>query len=141
MTSLSGGTVFAAALPGMIERGEVVMSEAFRLLKKYPNRRLYDTHSSAYVTLDDVRKLVLEGERFRVIDARSGADLSHGILLQIICEEEASGVRLLSDEFLEQLIRSYGRNGAESLGGHLAASLRQFAEGQSTERAGDQPIP
>lgn len=69
------------------------MSEKARLIKKYPNRRLYDTKTSAYITLVDVKDLVLQNEDFSVVDAKTGDDLTRSILLQIILEEEAGGVR------------------------------------------------
>ena len=116
------------------------MSEALRLLKKYPNRRLYDTHSSAYVTLDDVRKLVVDGERFKVVDAKSGSDLTHGILLQIVCDEESAGGRILSDDFLEQLIRAYGKEDPLAVGRHLDDSWRAFAGNASGGAGGGDPV-
>ena len=76
------------------------MFKTGRLIKKYPNRRLYDTRESAYITLCDVKILVLSGENFSVIDARSGEDLTRSILLQIIAEEEEAGVPLFSEKLL-----------------------------------------
>ena len=79
-----------------------------RLIKKYPNRRLYDTQSSAYITLADIKQLVLGNEVFRVVDAKTGDDLTRSILLQIILEEESGGVPMFSAEALAQIIRFYG---------------------------------
>ena len=79
-----------------------------RLIKKYPNRRLYDTQTSAYITLADVKQLVLETEDFKVLDAKSSEDLTRSILLQIILEEEAGGAPLFSSAMLSQIIRVYG---------------------------------
>ncbi len=80
-----------------------------RLIKKYPNRRLYDTERSRYITLDDVRGLVLEGEEFRVEDTRSGEDVTRGILLQLILEQEGrAGEGLFTNDVLRELIRFYG---------------------------------
>ncbi|WP_066456523.1 polyhydroxyalkanoate synthesis repressor PhaR [Castellaniella caeni] len=79
-----------------------------RLIKKYPNRRLYDTRSSAYITLADIKQLVLEHAVFRVVDAKSGDDLTRSILLQIILEEESGGVPMFSANALAQIIRFYG---------------------------------
>ena len=76
-----------------------------RILKKYPNRRLYDTRSSAYITLADVKAMVLELEDFEVRDAKSGEDLTRSILLQIILEEESGGVPMFSAQMLAQIIR------------------------------------
>ena len=80
-----------------------------RTLKKYPNRRLYDTSQSCYVTIDNVRELVMSHERFRVLDSKSGEDLTRSILLQIIMEQENdAGEHVLTNEVLQQLIRFYG---------------------------------
>src|SRR6202142_4031536 len=79
-----------------------------RLIKKYPNRRLYDTKTSSYITLTDVKELVVKLEQFQVIDAKSGEDLTRGILLQIILEEEAGGAPMFSSDVLTQFIRFYG---------------------------------
>ncbi len=79
-----------------------------RLIKKYPNRRLYDTQTSAYITLVDIKQLVLDNEAFQVIDAKSGDDLTRSILLQIILEEESGGVPMFSANALAQIIRFYG---------------------------------
>jgi len=79
-----------------------------RLIKKYPNRRLYDTQSSAYITLADIKRLVLDNAEFQVVDAKSGEDLTRSILLQIILEEETGGVPMFSANALAQIIRFYG---------------------------------
>ena len=79
-----------------------------RLIKKYPNRRLYDTETSAYITLTDVKKLVLENVEFRVEDAKTKEDLTRSILLQIILEEETAGAPMFSSDMLSQIIRFYG---------------------------------
>jgi polyhydroxyalkanoate synthesis repressor PhaR len=80
------------------------MSEK-RIIKKYPNRRLYDTAISSYVTLEDVRRLILENVALQVMDVKSQADITHNTLLQIILDQESKGSRLFSTEILEQLIR------------------------------------
>ena len=80
------------------------MSEP-RIIKKYPNRRLYDTMVSSYITLDDVRKLVLAQEEFCVIDARSKDDITRSILLQIILEQEEDGEPIFSEQVVSQIIR------------------------------------
>src|ERR1041385_4706422 len=79
-----------------------------RLIKKYPNRRLYDTKTSSYITLADVKQMVLKQEEFQVVDAKSGDDLTRQILLQIILEEESGGAPMFSSDLLSQMIRSYG---------------------------------
>ena len=95
------------------------MSESLRLVKKYPNRRLYDTKTSAYITLADVKGLVLALENFKVVDAKSGEDLTRSILLQIIIEEETAGVPLFTTELLSQMIRFYGHAMEGMLGKYL----------------------
>src|SRR3954453_19209136 len=79
-----------------------------RLIKKYPNRRLYDTKTSSYITLADVKQMVLKNEDFQVIDAKTNEDISRQILLQIILEEESGGMPMFSSDLLSQMIRSYG---------------------------------
>src|SRR5947208_9446802 len=79
-----------------------------RIIKKYPNRRLYDTVTSGYITLADVKQMVLENIEFQVVDAKTGHDLSRAILLQIILEEESAGLPMFSSEMLAQMIRFYG---------------------------------
>ena len=80
---------------------------ATRTIKKYPNRRLYDTQTSTYVTLSDVKQLVLNQEEFNVVDAKTNEDLTRSILLQIILEEEAAGMPLFTTPMLSQMIRFY----------------------------------
>ena len=99
------------------------MANASRLIKKYPNRRLYDTQTSAYITLADVKQLVLDSEDFRVIDAKSEDDLTRSILLQIILEEEASGAPLFSSQMLSQIIRFYGHAMQGMMGTYLEKSM------------------
>jgi polyhydroxyalkanoate synthesis repressor PhaR len=81
-----------------------------RIIKKYPNRRLYDTTVSSYITLQDVRRLVIEQTPIKVIDARSQEDITHNTLLQIIMEQEENGASLFTTESLMQMIRFYGSN-------------------------------
>lgn len=97
-----------------------------RLIKKYPNRRLYDTGSSRYVTLSDVHQLVMEKTEFAVLDARSGQDITRGILLQVIAEEEQRGSGMMSQEFLAQLVRAYGGALQGLVGTYLEQCLRLF---------------
>jgi polyhydroxyalkanoate synthesis repressor PhaR len=99
-----------------------------RVLKKYPNRRLYDTALSRYVTQEDVRQLVLERVGFRVVDARSGADLTRTVLLQIVAEREAHGRPLLSPDVLTELIRLADRGVHERVAGELERCLADIAE-------------
>lgn len=83
-------------------------AQAERLIKKYPNRRLYDTSASAYITLADVKDLVLESIDFQIVDAKTGDDLTRSVLLQIILEEESGGMPMFSANALAQIIRFYG---------------------------------
>ncbi len=99
-----------------------------RVLKKYPNRRLYDTQASAYVTLADVKQMVLAGESFEVRDAKSGDDITRSILLQIILEEETAGAPMFSTPMLEQIIRFYGQAMQGVLQDYLAKNLQTFSE-------------
>lgn len=109
------------------------MSEP-RTIKKYPNRRLYDTVESRYITLSDIRKLVVDRIDFVVMDKKTQEDITRPILLQVIAEQEQSGEPLLSRDFLAQIIRSYGGAMQTMIGSHLEQSLRMFAS-QPRERA------
>lgn len=106
------------------------MSEAVRLIKKYPNRRLYDTKTSAYITLGDVKDLVLKFEVFKVVDAKSGDDLTRSILLQIILEEETGGVPMFSSDLLSGFIRFYGSKMQGMLGKYLENNMKTFVDFQ-----------
>jgi polyhydroxyalkanoate synthesis repressor PhaR len=106
------------------------MSEP-RTIKKYPNRRLYDTVESRYITLGDVRKLVVERVEFIVVDKKSQADITNSILLQVIAEQEHGGDPLMSRDFLSQIIRSYGGGAMQGLVGcYLEQSMKLFANQQ-----------
>jgi polyhydroxyalkanoate synthesis repressor PhaR len=102
-----------------------------RILKKYPNRRLYDTRSSSYITLVDVKRMVLAGEDFEVRDAKSGDELTRSILLQIILEEESGGVPMFSTAMLSQIIRFYGHSMQGMMGAYLEKNLQNFIELQA----------
>jgi polyhydroxyalkanoate synthesis repressor PhaR len=102
-----------------------------RILKKYPNRRLYDTQLSSYVTLADVKAMVLSGERFEVRDAKTTDDLTRSILLQIILEEETGGVPIFSAPMLSQLIRFYGHATQGMMGSFLEKNLQTFTDVQA----------
>ncbi len=99
-----------------------------RVLKKYPNRRLYDTRSSSYITLADVKAMVLKLEDFEVRDAKTGEDLTRSILLQIILEEESGGVPMFSAPMLAQMIRFYGHSMQGMMGAYLEKNLQTFVE-------------
>lgn len=107
------------------------MQNQLRLIKKYPNRRLYDTKTSSYITLADVKQMVLKQEEFQVVDAKSGDDLTRPILLQIILEEESAGVPMFSSDLLSQLIRSYGNAMQGMMGSYLERNIRAFQEIQT----------
>lgn len=102
-----------------------------RVLKKYPNRRLYDTQTSSYITLADVKQMVLQGVPFEVHDAKTAEDLTRSILLQIILEEEQGGVPMFSTEALSQMIRFYGHAMQGVMGAMIEKNLQAFAELQS----------
>ena len=102
------------------------MSETPRTIKKYPNRRLYDTASSGYITLADVKQMVLDNIEFQVIDAKTGDDLSRTILLQIILEEESAGVPMFSSEMLSQMIRFYGNALQGIMGNYMEQNVKAF---------------
>jgi len=115
----------------------VALSEAkaenpLRLIKKYPNRRLYDTKTSSYITLADVKQMVLKQEEFQVVDAKSGEDLTRAILLQIILEEESGGLPMFSSDLLSQLIRFYGNAMQGMMGTYLEKNIRAFHDIQKT---------
>jgi polyhydroxyalkanoate synthesis repressor PhaR len=106
------------------------MPESVRLIKKYPNRRLYDTKTSAYITLGDVKDLVIKFELFKVADAKTGEDLTRSILLQIILEEESAGAPLFTSELLSGFIRFYGSAMQGMLGKYLENNMRTFVDFQ-----------
>ena len=106
-----------------------------RVLKKYPNRRLYDTEVSSYITLAEVKAMVLQGVDFEVRDAKTGEDLTRSILLQIILEEETGGVPMFSTSTLAQIIRFYGHAMQGMMGSYLEKNIQAFTELQS--RLGD----
>jgi polyhydroxyalkanoate synthesis repressor PhaR len=100
------------------------------VIKKYANRRLYNTQSSSYITLEHLAKMTREGVEFQVVDAKTGADITHQILTQIIMEEEASGEQMLPVSFLRQLIGMYGNSMQSLLPHYLEASMENFHDNQ-----------
>ena len=102
------------------------MTASLRMIKKYPNRRLYDTANSGYITLADVKQMVLENIEFQVIDAKSGEDLTRAILLQIILDEEGGGVPMFSSEMLSQMIRFYGSAQQTIMGQYMEQNVKAF---------------
>jgi polyhydroxyalkanoate synthesis repressor PhaR len=105
------------------------MSEP-RVIKKYPNRRLYDTVESRYITLADIRRLVMDRVDFVVIDKKSTYDITRSILLQVIAEQEHAGEPLMSQDFLSQVIRSYGGSMQGFVGSYLEQSLKLLSSEQ-----------
>jgi len=119
-----------------------------KLLKKYPNRRIYDTTASRFITNNDVRQMVLNYEAFQVVDSKTGDDLTRATLLQIITEQEDQGRgSLLTNRVLEELIRFYGDHMSEQLGGYLETALCTLLEqhrkvrGQMKQMLSLSPVP
>ena len=100
------------------------------VIKKYANRRLYDTETSSYITLDLLSKMTREGRDFVVVDAKSGEDITHNVLTQIIMEEEQRGENMLPVSFLRQLISLYGDSMQAMVPGYLEASMDSFRRNQ-----------
>ena len=105
---------------------------AERLIKKYPNRRLYDTTESRYITLEEVREMVLNEIPFKVVDRQSNEDITRNILLQIIMEQESGGEPLFSADILARFIKNYGEAAQSGFAEYLDTSLRFFSEQQKT---------
>jgi polyhydroxyalkanoate synthesis repressor PhaR len=116
----------------MAANPDAKMDNALRLIKKYPNRRLYDTKTSSYITLADVKQMVLKQEEFQVVDAKSGDDLTRQILLQIILEEESGDVPMFSSDLLSQMIRSYGSAMQGFMGSYLEKNVEAFQQMQKS---------
>ena len=110
--------------------GQGPYMSASRVIKKYPNRRLYDTVISSYITIEDVRQLIIDGEDFEVRDAKTGEDLTRCVLLQIIAEHEQDGEPILSTQLLSQIIRFYGDAMQGYMGSYLERSVHLFMEQQ-----------
>lgn len=107
---------------------------SIRVIKKYPNRRLYDTEISSYITIEDVRQLIVDGEEFEVRDAKSGEDLTRQVLLQIIADQESDGEPVLSTQLLSQIIRFYGDSLQGFMGNYLERSMQMFLDQQQQFR-------
>ena len=103
----------------------------FRIIKKYPNRRLYDTQTSTYITVTDVKQLVLDREVFKVVDAKTNDDLTRAILLQIILEEESGGKPIFSEMVLSNIIRFYGHAMQGMMGMYLEKNVQAFLDIQA----------
>ena len=105
--------------------------DGVRAIKKYPNRRLYDTQTSCYITLVEVKNMVMACENFVVLDAKTGEDLTRSILLQIILEEESGGVPMFSTQALGQIIRFYGHTMQGMMGNYLERNIQAFIDLQA----------
>ena len=120
-------------LQSIMRQGTRSMGQT-RVIKKYPNRRLYDTEISSYITIEDVRQLIVDGEEFEVRDARSGEDLTRQVLLQSLAEHEPDGEPLLSSQLLSQIIRFYGDSLQGFMGTYLERSMQVFLDQQQQFR-------
>ncbi len=122
------------------------MAQQARTIKKYPNRRLYDTETSSYITLSDVKKLVLDHVDFKVEEAKTKEDLTRSILLQIILEEESAGAPMFSSDMLSQIIRFYGNAMQGMMGSYLEKNIHTFIDiqkrlqDQSRQMYGQNPM-
>lgn len=103
---------------------------AQRVIKKYPNRRLYDTATSTYITMGDIKQLVMEHAEFAVVDVKTGEDLTRSILLQIILEEEANGSPMFTTPVLANIIRFYGHAMQGMMGGYLEKNMQMLMDMQ-----------
>ena len=115
----------------MSTKKTAAVKPAQRVIKKYPNRRLYDTNTSTYITLTEVKQLVMDRESFVVRDAKSNEDLTRSILLQIILDEEAGGAPMFSEPALANLIRFYGHSAQGFMGSYLEKNVQAFTDIQA----------
>ncbi len=111
-----------------------------RVIKKYPNRRLYDTEESRYITLVDVRNLVVNDVAFEVVDKKSGEDITRSILMQVISEQEQHGEPLLNVAFLSQIIRAHESASPDFLSRHLEKALANYLSQQQQPQPAAQPV-
>ena len=110
---------------------EKTPTKSLRVIKKYPNRRLYDTDTSSYITLAEVKRLVMKSEPFMVVDAKTNDDLTRSILLQIILEEESGGAPMFTEAILANIIRFYGNSMQGFMGSYLEKNVQTFTDLQS----------
>jgi polyhydroxyalkanoate synthesis repressor PhaR len=131
--ALSSTDADANSVSALIDQpgASAIESSAIRVIKKYPNRRLYDTESSAYITLTDIRELVMGSAAFVVRDAKSGDDLTRSILLQIILEEESGGEPMFTEAVLANIIRFYGNAMQSFMGDYLEKNVQTFMDLQT----------
>ncbi len=126
--STEGDSLAAASLGSKNKKTAVDKIEPARIIKKYPNRRLYDTETSAYITLAEVRRLVMGSTHFVVRDAKTNEDLTRTILLQIILEEEAGGAPMFTEAVLSNIIRFYGDAMQSFMGAYLEKNVQSFMD-------------
>lgn len=115
----------------MQDKQAVAGKTAPRIIKKYPNRRLYDTDTSSYITLADVKQLVMDSEVFSIRDAKTNEDLTRSILLQIILEEEAGGAPMFTESVLANIIRFYGQAMQGFMGSYLEKNVQAMMDIQA----------
>ncbi len=127
MPSTKGSKTEAASGPADAD----APAAGLRTIKKYPNRRLYDTQTSSYITLTEVKDMVMAVENFVVLDAKTGEDLTRSILLQIILEEESAGLPMFSSQALAQIIRFYGHTMQGMMGNYLEKNIQSFIDLQA----------
>lgn len=125
----------SASAPPMQSRASQTPTD-IRVIKKYPNRRLYDTDTSSYVTLGDIKRLVMDNEPFVVRDAKTNEDLTRSILLQIILEEEAGGSPMFTAPVLANIIRFYGHAMQGFMGGYLEKNMQALVDLQAPMMSG-----
>ncbi len=121
----------AASVKSEPTDAQAPVGKGARTIKKYPNRRLYDTDSSSYITLADVKQLVMTRSAFVVVDAKTQEDLTRSILLQIILEEEAGGAPMFTEQLLSNIIRFYGHAMQGVMGNYLERNIQTFMELQA----------
>ncbi|MDB5929630.1 MAG: polyhydroxyalkonate synthesis repressor, PhaR [Polaromonas sp.] len=126
--STAGNPSEGAAPAGKSSKATADKSDLTRIIKKYPNRRLYDTETSAYITLAEVRRLVMSSTHFVVRDAKTNEDLTRSILLQIILEEEAGGAPMFTEAVLANIIRFYGDAMQSFMGAYLEKNVQSFMD-------------
>ena len=132
MVRKSAAKTTAAASEAHADSGsESKANQPQRVIKKYPNRRLYDTTTSSYVTLTEIKQLVMQGQTFVVRDAKTGEDLTRNLLLQIILEEESAGAPMFTEAVLANIIRFYGHAMQGHMGAYLESNLQSLMLMQS----------
>lgn len=114
--------------------------DSIRLIKKYPNRRLYDIETSSYITIQEVKAIVVKGELLKVVDAKTNEDLTRSIFLQILLEEEAGGLPLFSEAALANMIRFYGHSMQALMGNYLENNIQHFCNFQKQMTDQSQPL-